>query len=138
MNAFLAQLPKAVVPLWRPAVLMLLGALGGCATVVTVTQPREYILDNKPPYLWVTRRSDQTTIRLETPSVERDTLVGYVTEVDEVRIPLSDITLITDRRPATGQVVKIAVGVGSVAGVGFIIYYATHQHGSPRCTGVSC
>lgn len=108
------------------ALTLLLGATG-CAHIVPVPSPREYIALNQPKNIWVTTRT-QPEVRVESPTLRGDTLIGYVHNQPAI-IPFADITSATIRDGSnTDKLVKYSAGIGAAIVAGLLIYKVAHQN----------
>lgn len=100
-----------------------------CSTVVTVPSPAEFILLKAPSTVWVTK-TDNSTLRLQSPRVITDTLSGFVGG-EYVEIPLSSVQSMRARQATPG---RTALLVGGITVAGAIGVYLTIG----RASGVAC
>jgi hypothetical protein len=97
---------------------MLLGRVTGAGLVlgaaactsVRPIPPAEYLADNAPAVVWVTR-SNHTVVELLEPSVKRDTLRGKVNG-ERVKIPLTDVQAVHAKLPDHKKTALLATTVG--------------------------
>lgn len=100
---------------------LLLIAIAACHTLTPV--PASQVTPTSEPRVWVTR-ADHSTIVLDDPRIQGDTLAGLV-HGESRRVPLSDAVTIKARRPAP---VRTAVVV--VLSSAFLLggmYYMEHR-----------
>jgi len=121
-------------PSWvRLATATLLAALTACSRVMPIASPRDYVMDNSPNVIWVSR-NDGPVMEVDAPGVLGDTLTGHVSG-QPVRIPFSEITSATVRHGSSDKLVKYSVGVGAAIVATVLVTKVIHQPKFPNQTG---
>ena len=106
--------------LGRVAVTGLLLGVVACTSIRQIP-PTEYLENNAPAVVWVTR-SNNTVVEVLQPSVRRDTLRGKLNG-ERVKIPLSEIQTVQAKVPDHKKTALLAtaVGVATVSGLYFTL-----------------
>lgn len=110
---------------------LLLGVVA-CTSVRRVA-PTEYLENNAPAVVWVTRSNNTVVVVLE-PSIKRDTLRGKMNG-ERVKIPLSEIQTVQAKVPDHKKTALLVTTVG-VATVSTM--YFTFMGKSSGGTTVDC
>lgn len=111
---------------------VLFGVAAACTSVRPVP-PAEYLADNAPRVVWVTR-TNNTVVEVLEPTVKRDTLRGKLNG-ERVKIPLSDIQKVQVKLPDHKKTALLVTTVG-VATVS-TMYFGFMAKGSGGAT-VDC
>ena len=97
----------------------------GCTRQVPVLAPEQFVRDSTPQAIWITW-SDQHHVRMDSPAVHGDTLVGLVNG-EETRVAVADITTASVEQKNTDKFVKVSVVIGATAVAAVLLYKVTHQ-----------
>lgn len=119
--------------LGRVAAGLLLG-VAACTSVRPVP-PAEYLADNAPAVVWVTRTNDTVVAVLE-PSIKRDTLRGKLNG-ERVKIPLSEIQTVRAKLPDHKKTALLVttVGVATVSSMYFAFMGKSSGGATVDCFG---
>ncbi|HUK21860.1 MAG TPA: hypothetical protein VLV45_09960 [Gemmatimonadales bacterium] len=118
---------KPVLPLLVAVALAV--ALLGCTQQVPILAPAQFVKDSTPQAIWISW-NDQRKVRMDSPSLHDDTLVGLVNG-EETRVALADITAATVEQKNTDKFVKYSVVIGATAVAAVLLYKVTHQASFP-------
>ena len=119
--------------LGRVAAGLLLG-VAACTSVRPVP-PAEYLADNAPAVVWVTRTNDTVVAVLE-PIIKRDTLRGKLNG-ERVKIPLSEIQTVRAKLPDHKKTALLVttVGVATVSSMYFAFMGKSSGGATVDCFG---
>ena len=113
----------AVLPLLAAIVLAVCSF--GCTRQVPIPAPERFVKDSTPQAIWISW-SDQHKVRMDSPAVHDDTLVGIVNG-EETRVAVADITAASVEEKNTDKFVKVSVLIGATAVAAVLLYKVTHQ-----------